>query len=129
MNEQVSGTDDIHDLIDIETRHIDVVASWENLYSAYDTLRFTDHLSDNERLDEFKWVVQQMNAFLTRIRTKLLICKDIDAMLETLSQNVVPKGKTELVERRALVYQKLKQQWIKSLAIRLNTMREEEQDA
>lgn len=124
MNEQVS---DINDFIDIETRHIDVVASWENLCGTYEALMFTDTMSDNERLEEFKWVIQQMNAFLTRIRSKLLTCKDVDSMLKILEQNVVPRGKMELTERKALVYQKLKQRWIKTIAAQLETMREEQE--
>lgn len=114
------------DLVDQETRHIDVVASWENLNDTYDTLRFSDDLADDERLEEYKWIVQQMNAFLSKMRAKLLSCKDEDAMTELLSTSVIPQGKVNLTTRRALVYQKLRQQWVRMMAMKLNMMKEEQ---
>lgn len=130
MTGQESATS-VHDWVDEETRHVDVVASWESLCDTYDALRFSDRLSDAERLEEFKWIVQQMNSFLTKVRTRLLTCKDADAMLEMLGSCLTPSGKVELSERKALVYQKLKQQWIRTTMMRLQTMeqaRMEEQD-
>ena len=131
MTEQVSTTS-IRAWVDDETRHIDVVASWESLCDTYETLRFTDPLSDAERLDEFKWIVQQMNAFLTKVRSRLLTCKDQDAMMEVLGISMTPVGKVELGTRKALVYQKLKQQWLRTMMMRLQVMmqetRTEEQD-
>ena len=62
----------VHDWVERETTHIDVVASWESLCGTYEALRFTDQLSDAERLDEYKWIVQQMNSFLSKVRTRLL---------------------------------------------------------
>lgn len=122
------STTSIRDWIDEETRHIDVVASWESLCDTYDALRFTDQLSDAERLEEYKWIVQQMNAFLSKIRTKLLSCKDMEAMIEMLGKSFTPTGKVELSTRRSLVYQKLRQQWVRTTAMKLQTMRMEEQD-
>ena len=43
MPRQVSSTS-MRDWVDEETRHIDVVASWESLCDTYDALRFTDQL-------------------------------------------------------------------------------------
>lgn len=122
----------IREWIDEETRHIDLVASWESLCDTYDALRFTDRLSDAERLEEYKWIVQQMNSFLTKIRTKLLTCRDIEAMIELLGKSFLPVGKVDLSARRALVYQKLRQQWVRTEIMRLQTMQTqmetEEQD-
>ena len=114
----------LNDWVDAETNHIDVVASWENLCSTYDALRFTDPLTDEERLGEFKWIVQYMNAFLTKIRTKLLTCQDEMTMIELLQESFTPTGKMELNDRRALAYQKLKQQWIMSTIMKLKMMQE-----
>jgi hypothetical protein len=122
------STTSIRDWIDEETRHIDVVASWESLCDTYDALRFTDQLSDAERLEEYKGIVQQMNAFLSKIKTKLLSCKDMEAMIEMLGASFTPTGKVELSTRRSLVYQKLRQQWIRTTVMKLQTMRMEEQD-
>ena len=117
------------DWVDDETRHIDVVASWDNLYYTYDTMRFTDQLSDEERLGEFRWIVQQMNVFLTKMRSKLMSCKDLNAALKMLKNNFTPSGKMELKTRKALVYQKLKQQWVSNAIMQIQAMmNEEEQD-
>lgn len=124
----------IRDWIEEETRHIDVVASWESLCDTYDALRFTDQLSDAERLEEFKWIVQQMNSFLSKTRTKMLSCKDIEAMVTMLSSSITPTGKVELAERKSLVYQKLRQRWMMTKISELSLMQaqqeetEEEQD-
>ena len=124
----------IRDWIEEETRHIDVVASWESLCDTYDALRFTDQLSDAERLEEFKWIIQQMNSFLSKTRTKMLSCKDIEAMVTMLSSSITPTGKVELAERKSLVYQKLRQRWMMTKISELSLMQaqqeetEEEQD-
>ena len=60
------STTSVRDWVEEETRHIDVVASWESLCDTYEALRFSDPMTDAERLDEFKWVVQQMNVFLSK---------------------------------------------------------------
>ena len=112
----------LREWVDEETRHIDVVASWESLNDTYDTLRLADPLSDTERLEEYKWIVQQMNSFLTKIRTKLLSCKDMEAMVDMLTASFTPTGKVELGTRKALVYQKLRQQWMGTMIQRLRLM-------
>lgn len=125
--ESVTNT---RDWIDDETRHVDVVASWENLCDTYDALRFTDQLSDATRLEEFRWIVQQMNSFLTKIKTKMLSCKDLQAMMDMLRESYIPTGKVDLSTRKALVYQKLRRQWISTAisGIQIMMEMEEEQD-
>lgn len=118
----------IREWVEDETRHIDVVASWENMNDTYETLRLTDPLSDAERLEEYKWIVQQMNSFLTKTRTRLLSCKDLEAMIEMLGASFTPTGKVELGTRKALVYQKLRQQWIGTEIRRLQTMLAQEME-
>lgn len=112
----------LREWVEEETRHIDVVASWESLNETYDALRLTDPLSDTERLEEYKWIVQQMNSFLTKMRTKLMSCKDLETMVEMLGTSFTPMGKVDLSARRALVYQKLRQQWVRTEIMRLQTM-------
>ena len=121
----------IREWVEQETRHIDVVASWESLCDTYDALRFSDPLPDANRLEEFKWIVQQMNSFLTKMRTRLLSCRDTEAMVEMLGMAFVPTGKVELGSRKALAYQKLRQQWVRTEIMRIQAMvtqEKEEQD-
>lgn len=116
----------LHDWVESETRHVDVVASWESLCDTYDTLRFADQLSDAERLEEYRWIVQQMNSFLSKIRSKLMTCKDTDAMMELLNTTYTPASQADLKTRKALVYQKLRQQWVRMAMASLRMMTQEE---
>lgn len=104
--------DELHDWIDNETMHLDVVASWESLCETYDQLRFTDELTDATRLDEYKWIIKEMNKFLTRMRSSLMKCKDWEATVMTLMKAWTPTGQTNLNDRKALAYQKLRQMWV-----------------
>lgn len=126
MNEQELDIEKslLNDWIDEETRHIDVVASWENMCAAYDSLRFSDPISDIQRLEEFKWIVHQMNVFLSRTRTKLMTCKNSEAMSEILGNAMNPSGKVELNDRKSLAFQKLRQQWIMTMLSKLSMMTE-----
>lgn len=112
----------IKDWVENETRHLDVVASWESLCDTYDALRFSDPLSDAERLEEYRWIIQQMNSFLTKMRTKLLSCRDTEAMVEAMKASYIPAGKVDLSTRKALVYQKLRQRWMGTTINQLMTM-------
>lgn len=104
--------DEFHDWIEQETMHLDVVASWESLCETYDQLRFNDELTDATRLDEYKWIIKEMNKFLTRMKSKLMKCKDWEASTEELSQSWTPAGQQNLTDRKALAYQKLRQMWV-----------------
>lgn len=114
--------DDLHDWIDAQTVHLDVVASWETLCMTYDELRFIDQIPDATRLDEFKWIIKEMNKFLSRMRTKLMNCKDADAVRKALQDSFTPMGQVNLSDRQSLCYQKLRQSWIRSMLKNLEMM-------
>lgn len=97
---------------DENTRSLDLVASWENLCETYDVLRFIDPISDTVRLEEFKWIIKEMNKFLTRVRKKLMSAKDLDSAKIILMNEFTPNGNVNLENRKSLAYQKLKQRWI-----------------
>lgn len=131
MNEQASVTKNLlNDWVNEQTRQLDTVASWETLCDVYDVLRFCDPLSDTVRLEEFKWIIREMNKFLTRMRSKLMSCTDLEAMKTTLQQSFTPQGKVQIEGRRSLAFQKLRQRWIMSMIAQLEqaTMTEEEDD-
>lgn len=112
----------LHDLVEKETRALDVVASWESLCNTYRVLEFSDPLSDTVRLEEFKWIIKEMNKFLTRIRTKLMTCRTFETTRVALRQSFTPTGKVNIDGRRALAFQKLRQSWITQMIIQLDTM-------
>ena len=102
----------LNDFIEDQTRQLDLVASWETLCDVYRTLEFKDELGDVIRLEEFKWIIKEMNKFLTRMRNKLMSCVDSDAVEEVLKESFTPTGKVTVDSRKSLAYQKLRQIWI-----------------
>lgn len=117
----------LHDLIEDQTSPLDLVASWENLCNTYRVLEFSDPLSDTVRLEEFKWIIKEMNKFLTRMRNKLLTCKNVETTQMILREHFTPVGKVAVDSRRSLAYQKLRQQWITMMLITLDQMEDEEE--
>lgn len=123
--------DALHDWIENECRALDVVASWETLCDVYRTLEFNDPLSDAIKMEEFKWIIAEMNKHLKRARNKLLTCKDPDSMRETLSKMFVSTGST-VTNRMDLTYHKLRQMWVSRMIAQLDMMvettKEEQED-
>ena len=123
--------DALHDWIENECRALDVVASWETLCDVYRTLEFNDPLSDAIKMEEFKWIIAEMNKHLKRARNKLLTCKDPDSMRETLSRMFVSTGST-VTNRMDLTYHKLRQMWVSRMIAQLDMMvettKEEQED-
>lgn len=113
--------DALHDWIENECRALDVVASWETLCDVYRTLEFNDPLSDAIKMEEFKWIIAEMNKHLKRARNKLLTCKDPDSMRETLSRMFVSTGST-VTNRMDLTYHKLRQMWVSRMIAQLDMM-------
>ena len=95
-----------------ETAPLDLVASWETLCSVYQFLQFTDPLTDSVRMEEFKWIIKEMNKFLTMIRKRLGTCTTFAMAIELCRENFIPKGKVTVEDRKTLAFQKFRQQWI-----------------
>lgn len=121
--------DVLHDWVEQETRPLDIVASWESLCDTYRALEFSDPLSDTARLEEFKWIIKQMNAFLTRQRKKLMSCTSTSAMREALMASFTPEGKVNIDGRKALAFQKLRQRWISQMLSMMVQLMQEIQEA
>lgn len=119
---------DLNDLVEHETRALDVVASWESLCDCYRVLEFSDQITDATRLEEYKWIIKEMNKFLTRIRNKLITCKDAEAMVTVLMESFTPSGKVNIESRKALAFQKLRQRWIYGMIPEIQRMQEESED-
>ena len=125
--------DVLHDWVENETRALDVVASWETLCDVYRTLEFNDPLSDAMRMEEFKWIIAEMNKHLKRARTKLLNCTDPETMIEVL-RAMFTSTEAKVSNRMDLTYHKLRQMWVSQMIAQLKammesmTMEQEEED-
>lgn len=108
-----------------ETRHLDLVASWETLCDIYDALRFHDAVSDAMRLEEFKWIIQETNKFLTRMRNGLAKAKDYRSAVEYLGNQFKSQEAKAINSRQSLAYNKLRQRWAMQLATQFSMRAEE----
>ena len=123
----------LHDWVENETCALDVVASWETLCDVYRTLEFSDSISDTMKMEEFKWIIAEMNKHLSRARKKLLTCQSPESMIEVLSEMFTSAG-TTVTSRRDLTYHKLRQMWVSQMITKLTMMiqetreKEEEED-
>lgn len=123
--------DALHDWVENETRALDVVASWETLCDVYRTLEFNDPLSDAMRMEEFKWIIGEMNKHLSRARKKLLTCTDPESMKDALSKMFI-STEAKVSNRMDLTYHKLRQMWVSQMIVGVDMMiersREENKD-
>lgn len=122
--------DYLHDWVENECRALDVVASWETLCDVYRSLEFSDPISDATKMEEFKWIIENMNRYLTSARKKLLNCTDPESMMEILSKMFISE-QAKVTDRRSLTYHKLRQVWVSGMISELNAITEktkEEED-
>lgn len=115
--------DALHDWIENETCALDVVASWETLCDVYRTLEFGDPLSDAMKMEEFKWIIAEMNKHLSRARRKLMSCSDPESMKEVLTDMFV-STEAKVSNRMDLTYHKLRQMWVSQMIAQLDAMME-----
>lgn len=115
----------VNDWVEAQTRQLDVVASWESLCDTYRMLEFSDPISDTARMEEYKWIIAEMNKHLTRARRQLMSCKDLDSVRETLRKMFVPSGDVNISNRMALTYHKLRQIWVTQMLAELEMLEEQ----
>lgn len=119
--------DALHDWVEEETRALDVVASWETLCDVYRTLEFNDPLSDAMRMEEYKWIIAEMNKHLSRARKKLMPCSTPEAMMTALMSMF--NTETNVANRMSLTYHKLRQMWVNRMLSQLNAFMEKEEES
>lgn len=128
MNALASTNKQFATWIDEECRHLDLVASWTTLNEQYEQCKFTDNISDQMRLQEFKQVIKETNKFLTRMRNALSRVADVDSAIEVLGKQFDSKDTENIIERWQLLYNMLKQSWIRSHIQQLQDMNESREE-
>lgn len=111
----------VRDWAEVECRHLDVVASWETLCEVYDALRFSDPMTDATRTEEFRWIIAEVNKFLTRVKKKLDSCKTLEAALTVLEESLEVTGQVSLDARKKIAYHKLRQRWVLNAAMQVRS--------
>lgn len=121
MSVQVSASS-IEEWIISETEQLDLITNWEEMLGVYAAMQFTDPLTDKEKIEEFKWIINQTNKVMTSMRRCLLGCRDLEAMMEYLKERTIPKGDINLSDRKALAFQKLRQRWVLNMIHKMEQM-------
>lgn len=122
VTQKPASSNPYHNWVIAETRHLDLVASWEELCDIYSRLSFLDEINDSMRMTEFKWIIKEMNKQLTRIKSKLMSAKNIEAAIDYL---VTQFDSGDIKDRQSLAYAKLKQVWIMKAISDLTVMQEQ----
>lgn len=111
-----------------ECRHLDLVGSWEILMGVYAELQFIGPDTDEQRLAEFKFIITEINKFLTRMKNGLSSARTIQAAIDYLVGHVNTKDMNAVKGREQIAYNKLKQQWIRRAGIYLTAILEAQTD-
>lgn len=116
-------------------RHLDLIASWDELVYIYEQMKFLDVMNDDIRLSEFKEIIQETNKFLTRMQTGLRTCHDFESAIMFLKKYADTRDVGSIRTRAQLSYNRLRQQWVvqamkvlDSTRQMFNMEREEEED-
>ena len=122
--------------IEDNCRHLDLIASWDELVYIYEHMKFIDEINDSMRLDEFKSIIVETNRFLTRMKTGLLSCADLSSAIEYLKTQADTKDMGAIKTRPQVAYNRQRQQWVvQAIKVLSNTLqlmdaeREENEDA
>lgn len=97
---------------DRECRHLDLIASWEELLSVYAAMGFRGPDTDDQQLVEFKAVITELNKFLTRMKNGLAKAQSVEAAIEFLSESAYATEMNQVKSRQGIAYNKLKQHWV-----------------
>lgn len=106
----MSRLDWLNDWIEEVTVRTNVIASWTLLNYTYKELGFTDVIPDQQRIDEYKTVIQMFNKFLAEVKTKMIKANDLEGLKQTLLAEYEPKNTVK--ERTQVVFQKMKFNWL-----------------
>lgn len=92
----------------------DFQAMWYNLSNWYKNLGFTDELTDAQRIEEYKWIVQQLRKYMFSKQDDIMSCDSVDEMLEKV-QALISKASEYGDDRKTVVYNFMRDQWLLEL--------------
>lgn len=92
----------------------DILGYWQDIKRRYETMGFADKLSDRERIDEYDYITQQMNKYISRHQDQVLADADLERMLAEVS-DMHAHAPFEGRERKMLVYFSMRDDWLRQL--------------
>ena len=92
----------------------DFQSMWFALNAKYEALSFQDNISDAERIQEYKYIVQQYRKFISGQHDAFMACisaEDMLMLIDSLLANAAEYGK----ERKEIAYNFMRDDWLYEL--------------
>lgn len=99
----------------------DFEGMWFTLKSMYSDLGFTDDITDQQRIDEYKWIVQQLRKYMFSKQDEILACDNLTEMVAKVD-DLIGKADEYGDERKKVVYNFLRDHWLYELRNHLSNM-------
>lgn len=124
-------TDEEREILEGSFRLTDFRSMFDIINGTYEALKFHDELTDNERIDEYKYITQQLRKYISGRQDTIMACgSDLQRMLVTV-ESWLSDAPEYGDDRKTLVYNFLRDSWLLELYNRIKfTMdnRTEEED-
>lgn len=91
----------------------DFESMWFICKATYESLGFND-ATDQQKIDEYKWIVQQLRKFMFSKQDAIIGCKDLDTMIEAVD-GLIADAAEYGDERKVVVYNFMRDRWLYEL--------------
>jgi hypothetical protein len=88
----------------------DFESMWFICKTTYENLGFED-ASDQQKIDEFKWIVQQLRKYMFSKQDAIIGCKDIDTMISAVD-GLIADAAEYGDERKVIAYNFMRDHWL-----------------
>lgn len=99
----------------------DFEAMWYMLKDQYKNLGFTDQMTDQQRVDEYKWIVQQLRKYMFSKQDGILDCDSVEDMVACVDK-LIGTADEYGEDRKHVVYNFVRDHWLYELRNHLSNM-------
>jgi len=99
----------------------DFESMWYLLSEQYTRLGFTDPLTDQQKIDEYKWIVQQLRKYMFSKQDAILSCNSIGEMIDAVDA-MIGNSAEYGEERKKVVYNFMRDHWLLEVRNYLSNM-------
>lgn len=104
-----------------------ILGWWSTIAGAYTSLGFCDQISDKERIEEYDYIAQQLNKFISSKHKQIMNTTDVNQILKN-AKFVFDHAPFEVRDRKFLVYLALRDEWLNGLISLIESVIEEEEE-
>lgn len=99
----------------------DFEQAWYELNQLYSDLGFSDQLTDEQRIAEYKWITQQLRKYMGTKEQAVLSCDSIQDMAATV-EDMISKQREYGDTRQEVAYNFVRDHWLASVHSVLSQM-------